>query len=204
MRAQASLELRKRPTRARARATVDRILDAAAALLDEIGFEALTTVRIADRAGVNIASLYSYFPNKYAVLSALSDRMAERQLASVRQTMGDHDDWREALDSGLDAFVDLILTEPGFCALSTALRACPPLRTLAERNLEPISRLVTEGLRERRVPVGPGTAQAIARVVVESGASVVNIARSSPPRAREQLLRELKLMVRSYLDHYLA
>ena len=68
MRAPASLEPRKRPVRANAKASVDRILDAAAALLDESGFEALTTIRIAERAQVNIASLYSYFPNKHAVL----------------------------------------------------------------------------------------------------------------------------------------
>lgn len=199
-----SLEPRRQPIRASARASVDRILDAAAVLLDEVGFEALTTIRIAERARVNIASLYSYFPNKYAVLSALSDRMMERQVASVRRSMGDHADWRRALDSGLDAFVDLVLEEPGFSALVSAVRACPALHVLADRSVEPIATLVAAGLRERGATVAPQTARAIARVVVEAGAGVVNVARTSPPRERKQLIEQLKLMIRSYLDHYLA
>ena len=204
MRAPASLEPRKRPVRANARASVDRILDAAAALLDESRFEALTTIRIAERAQVNIASLYSYFPNKHAVLSALSDRMAERQLASVRRSMSEYSDWRDALDSGLDAFVELVLVEPGFSALANAVRACPSLQPLADRSVDPIARLVAEGLRERGAGVAPQTARAIARVVVEAGAGVVNVARVSEPRERKRLIQELKVMIRSYLDHYLA
>ena len=58
------LEPRRRPTARRARRTVGRILDATAALLDEVGFDAITTNLIAERAGVNVASLYKYFPNK--------------------------------------------------------------------------------------------------------------------------------------------
>jgi AcrR family transcriptional regulator len=204
MRTPAHLAARKRPIRSSAKASVDRILDAAAELLDEIGFEALTTIRIAERARVNIASLYSYFPNKYAVLSALSDRMTEHQVASVRRSMGDHSDWREALDSGLDAFVDLILREPGFSALVTAVRASPELQTRADRSVEPIAQLVAAGLRERGAKVAPKTARAIACVVVEAGAGVVNVARTSPPRERRELIAQLKLMIRSYLDHYLA
>jgi hypothetical protein len=117
--------------------------------------------------------------------------------------MSDHDDWADALDTGLDALIDLVLAEPGFSSLSTALRACPPLQPLADRSIEPIVLIVAEGLRERGAPVSREKAHAIARVVVESGASVVNIARSTPPRERKQLLQELKLMIRSYLDHYL-
>jgi AcrR family transcriptional regulator len=204
MRAPASLEPRKRPVRANAKASVDRILDAAAALLDEAGFEALTTIRIAERAQVNIASLYSYFPNKHAVLSALSDRMAERQLASVRGSMSDFTDWREALDTGLDAFVAMIVKEPGFAALANAVRACPSLQPLADRSVEPIAQLVTAGLRERGARVAPQAARTIARVVVEAGAGVVNVARESEPRERKRLIQELKVMIRAYLDHYLA
>jgi AcrR family transcriptional regulator len=67
-------KMRKSPRQPRARATVDFILDAAAYILEERGFEGFTTNHIAERAGVNISSLYQYFPDKLAILEALQGR----------------------------------------------------------------------------------------------------------------------------------
>ena len=67
---------RKSPRQERARATVDAILQATAYILRTRGYEALTTNGIAEKAGVNIASLYQYFPNKEAVLAELLRRHA--------------------------------------------------------------------------------------------------------------------------------
>lgn len=66
--------MRKAPHQARARQTVDFILDAAAYILAERGLDGFTTNHIAERAGVNISSLYQYFPNKLAILEALQAR----------------------------------------------------------------------------------------------------------------------------------
>ena len=46
----------------------------AAYILSEDGLEGFTTNRVAERAGVNIASLYQYFPNKSAILEELQAR----------------------------------------------------------------------------------------------------------------------------------
>lgn len=70
--------MRKVPRQARAQRTVSFILDAAAYILAERGLAGLTTNRVAERAGVNIASLYQYFPNKAAILDALQARHAAR------------------------------------------------------------------------------------------------------------------------------
>ena len=66
--------MRKAPRQTRARQTVDCILDAAAYILAERGLDGFTTNHIAERAGVNISSLYQYFPNKIAILKALQAR----------------------------------------------------------------------------------------------------------------------------------
>lgn len=64
---------RKRPKQSRAMFTVHAIQQACLKILDEEGAGKLTTQRIADVAGVNIASLYQYFPSKEAILADVYD-----------------------------------------------------------------------------------------------------------------------------------
>jgi AcrR family transcriptional regulator len=65
---------RKQPEQDRSRATVDVIVDAAARILVKHGYDAFTTNRVAEKAGVSIGSLYQYFPNKDALLGELMRR----------------------------------------------------------------------------------------------------------------------------------
>ena len=63
---------RKRPRQDRSKATVDSILDATARVLVRHGFDGLTSNAVAEIAGCSIGSLYQYFPNKEALVAALS------------------------------------------------------------------------------------------------------------------------------------
>lgn len=65
---------RKRPRQERSQATVEAILQAATYILTRRGWSAFTTNEVATRAGVNIASLYQYFPNKEAIVAELQRR----------------------------------------------------------------------------------------------------------------------------------
>lgn len=67
-------QLRKQPKQARAQATIDAILGAAAETLTQVGYDRATTNVIAKRAGVSIGSLYQYFPHKEALVTALCER----------------------------------------------------------------------------------------------------------------------------------
>lgn len=51
----------------------DRILQAAVRVLGDEGALGFTTTRVADEAGISVGSLYQYFPNKHAIVSALHD-----------------------------------------------------------------------------------------------------------------------------------
>ncbi|NVB84445.1 MAG: TetR family transcriptional regulator [Kofleriaceae bacterium] len=74
---------RKRPRQARSKATVDTILEATTRVLVKQGFDSLSTNAVAAAAGVSIGSLYQYFPNKEALVSALIDRHMEQMNTSI-------------------------------------------------------------------------------------------------------------------------
>lgn len=76
---------RKQPLQRRAQATVDAILEAAAHILVRDGYDALSTNRVAERAGVSIGSLYQYFPNKEALVGDLVDRFSAMLFAIVTE-----------------------------------------------------------------------------------------------------------------------
>ncbi|MDT0478144.1 helix-turn-helix domain-containing protein, partial [Streptomyces sp. DSM 41014] len=108
--------LRRAPVQQRSADRLARILDACAGLLDEIGYEQLSTRDVALRAEVPIGSVYRFFSNKRALVDALAlrnlDLYAERitdRLASIPA-----DDWRGAIDAVLDEYLAMKRTVPGF------------------------------------------------------------------------------------------
>lgn len=98
---------RRKPSQSRSRDTVSCILEAAAHILRQEGFEKATTNRIAERAGVSIGSLYQYFPNKQALLMALTHQhMAEMQAVIIAQL---NQVATQSLENAIQAMVDCML-----------------------------------------------------------------------------------------------
>jgi AcrR family transcriptional regulator len=114
-----SIALRNEPVQARSTARLAALLDAAAAVIDEHGYELLTTAMVAERAGASIGTVYRYFPDRIAVLQALAQRNLDRVLVSVTAevTSGSHSTWASAVTAGLAHYVDAFRTEPGFRGL---------------------------------------------------------------------------------------
>lgn len=77
------LQLKKAPRQARAKATVQAIIQASAQVLAEEGYAALTTNGVAERAGVSIGSVYEYFPGKEAIVAAVATELVEGLLAEM-------------------------------------------------------------------------------------------------------------------------
>ncbi|MGB2106110.1 MAG: TetR/AcrR family transcriptional regulator [Porticoccaceae bacterium] len=72
-----SLSPRSKPIQSRARLQRDKILKATSQLLKTVGLDELTTILVAKKVGVSVGTLYHYFPNKHAILYALSELWVE-------------------------------------------------------------------------------------------------------------------------------
>ncbi len=95
------------------------MLDACAELLDEVGYEALSTTRVAERAGVAVGSVYQFFPDKRALNDAVTRRNVEVFVARVgrRFISEDYAGWWDAVDAIIDEYVDMHRNVPGFRSL---------------------------------------------------------------------------------------
>jgi AcrR family transcriptional regulator len=134
--------IRNEPVQARSTARLAALLDAAAHVVNEIGYERLTTAMVADRAAASIGTVYRYFPDRIAVLQSLAarnaERIGERALAELKDRR--HDSWESALEAGFRVFIEAFRREPGFAALRFGdvldLRpfvGVPALRLFSER-----------------------------------------------------------------------
>ena len=84
--------MRERPPR-RPLLSRERIVEAAAALVDAEGLDALSTRRLAAELGVRGPSLYNHFATKDEILDAVADAV----IAQVDVSFFATHDWREAL-----------------------------------------------------------------------------------------------------------
>ncbi len=112
----ASALIRNEPVQARSTARLATLLDSAAAVIDEIGYERLTTAMVAERAGASIGTVYRYFPDRIAVLQSLAARNTERLMGRVSAELaaGRHPSATDAVVAVLDAMAELSRTEPGY------------------------------------------------------------------------------------------
>lgn len=98
---------RKFPQQSRAHATVARIKRAMLELSLTEGYAAASTNRVAKQAGVTIASLYQYFPNKQAIAIAIFEdaalELAQKVNANMLRNMS------EPLDQGLTDLLSMIV-----------------------------------------------------------------------------------------------
>ncbi|MGO8848530.1 TetR/AcrR family transcriptional regulator [Mycobacterium sp.] len=118
---------RREPVQARSRLTVNRILDAAAAIADEHGVEAATTRAIADRAGVAYPSLYRFFSDRDAILGALLERhVAELDARCVEaERAWTIRSFAELLDNEIDLHVAFYREHPSTARLWMGGRTSP-------------------------------------------------------------------------------
>ena len=195
--------LRRAPVQRRSAERLTRILDACADLLDEVGYEALSTRAVASRAGVPIGSVYRFFGNKRAMADALAQRNLERYTERVRQRLkgaGDGD-WRAAMDAVLDEYLAMKRTAPGFSLVDFGNQI-----PVGDRHTEPNTR-VADRLTDLLAAYLDRTPDEDLRrtflVAVETADTLVHLSFRLSPEGDPEIIAETRELLRAYLARVL-
>ncbi|MBY4898238.1 TetR/AcrR family transcriptional regulator [Cupriavidus sp. AU9028] len=196
------LRLRRAPVRARGRITFERILDTTAALLDEVGVERLSTNLIASRAGVNIATVYKYFPNKLSVVCALFDHQMRKRAGDALAMLAAPEvaaDWRAVADALVDALYAARGEQPGNTALRRAMLSSPELRRIHEDMSRDAAQLVARWIAARQHVTGQD-AEVVARCAIELLSALLDLAESESVPQRPRYRDEARRALKAYLE----
>lgn len=192
---------RPAPQQARARATVAKIQEAAKEILVESGPHGLNTNLIAERAGINVATLYNYYPDKFAVLTHLFSEFEEVRAHYVReqfQKLSPESDLAEWTSSIIDRLADMRAEGRYEIALRRALVSVPELAGLDRESSESISRGLEEALRATGHWSATVPLRQMADLIVEVITNTLDsVFAQTPPDMKK--ITELKRMVNSYL-----
>ncbi|MFI9829939.1 TetR family transcriptional regulator [Streptomyces sp. NPDC051913] len=200
--ATSATSLRRAPVQRRSAERLTRILDACADLLDEVGYDDLSTRAVAQRAGVPIGSVYRFFGNKRQMADALAQRNLERFTEQVGERLqGADGGWRVALDAVLDEYLAMKRTVPGFSLIDfgnqipVGARVAEPNHRVADRLIALLSgylgRDADEDLRRTFL------------IAVETADTLVHLAFRVAPDGDEKIIAEMRELLRAYLSRVL-
>jgi AcrR family transcriptional regulator len=190
------------PQRDVGRQRVAELLQAAAAVIQERGFEAATMAEIAARADAKIGSLYRFFPNKDAVAEALMRQHAEALQAEYEAM---HAHAADATPEELaDILIDLMVKlRPKTRALTALLDSRTDWTEVRQR----FRGQTLAGIKTALTACAPGledkAADDVAAVVLNNMKTMVGMITKDAPTA-PGAPDELRLMNRLYLAAKLA
>lgn len=201
--ATASVSARELPKQQRSRETVGTILDAAAQLLVEDGYDKASTNRVAREAGVNIGTLYRYFPNKEMLFATLFERHVEQVAAAVDAKSRDLTDKSlpAAVRGLIEGMLEGVMVEP---ELHQALieQVPPDARPDQGRVLEErIQQIVRDYIESHKAEMRPKDPVLAAFVVVHTVRALTHAATLEHPEYLQDglLVDEIVDLVVGYL-----
>jgi AcrR family transcriptional regulator len=125
--------LRRRATQARSKATVEKILSAAAKLISERGGDPLTMTEIAQQSGVVIGSIYQYFSDKSEIMRALlirHNQEVDQLLGAALSNVGSLDSLISGLEESCAVYFDLHQNDPLFRGIWSVVQTDAGLQAL--------------------------------------------------------------------------
>ncbi len=193
---------RSRPQQERSRARQTALLDAAEAVVVDVGVDGLRMREVARRAGLPIASVYHYFPSTASIIRELSVRYLDRLGLLLIERVDAHlppgapvEGRGELVSFVIDDVAEFVFGTPAVTAIWSGLHANPDLRTLDvadtirnARHIQPyLTRLLPRLKREQT--------EAMALVILQAVSGNLMLALELPDGERRGLVAALKTFI---------
>jgi AcrR family transcriptional regulator len=193
------------PQQARSWERFHRILDAAADLFVEIGYESVTTDDIAAKANTSVGGLYRFFPDKVAVFHALLDRYLNqlRELSAALHT-------EEAMQVPLEIYISQLVeafdrfvsANPGFGTVFVQSRLIPTTVAMNAAFYQELAQQFAVYFAARNPALEQSQRDLVATVSVEVACTLDILAVSRDRAFQHQVLGETKKLLIAYLRQY--
>ena len=200
--------LRRQPKQQRGKERVEKILDAAAAVFDRVGYEAATTHLIAAQAGTAIGSLYQFFPDKAAIFHAMELRHTERVKLMYAQVNGSGivqfplRSMIHALVTSIATLFEHPVSRVMFVQFYTARQI---FQSIDESMTQEAINFMAGLLSQRNPALKRAQCALLAEVCVHSSNAVILSAlRSSDLQHRQQLTAQIEELLVSYLEPHVG
>jgi len=196
-----STAMRRLPQQVRGEERVVAILQAAAQVFHEVGFDTATTNMIARRANTAIGSLYDYFPNKETIAKRLSEQFIE-DMHSLFDGVLTADlvqlSLPQVIDRILDPLVHYHQTHPAFLALWLKSQDDPRLSAMGQDVDEALAQKTAWILTQRYPGCDEASALRCSRICMQTVQALTALAFKGP-QVDYTVIAELKTMIHAYL-----
>lgn len=199
-----AMKTRRVPTQERSRKRVEAILDAAAEVFVDPGYDSATIDAIAERAGTSVGSIYQFFPNKQALFLALSDRCIERTRSLFEDVLTPEilaRGWEGILAEMLDAYWRWEHADMTAKAINRNLHLYGMFeeadRAMTQEMIERTSQLLA-----MFSDLKPARRKIVATTVVNTTTAFLFYAQQEKESVAKKLLEETKAMLIRYLRAY--
>jgi len=187
---------------ARGERRIDQLLEAAAQVFADVGYEKASTNAIAATAGVSPGTLYQFFANKEAIAQALAERYAVELDAAHDEAFGlDGADLpTEALvDRITDTLIGFNLKHPAFKTVFAGPEAPPALACVVAPLHDRVVGRVERLIEARRPELAAEDRRRYAVVSTQIFKSLAPLVLQAPARQRPTMIAELKRAMAAYL-----
>ncbi|MFN4353311.1 TetR family transcriptional regulator [Parvibaculum sp.] len=198
---------RRKPTQARARERVERILATATEMIAETGSDAMRMTELAERAGVPIGSLYQYFPDKPAILRTLALAVMERVRGGLAASLKDvtgRDDALARVDQLLKGYYDLFLDEPVTRDIWSGTQSDKALQALDIEDSRENAGLFFDALKHLVPKRDHARLEAASFLLMQLSGAAVRLAIAVERKQGDRLIAEYRGMMRRELESLLA
>ncbi len=197
MGSQTEIAPRRIPIQERGEQRVTELLEAAAAIFAEVGYEAATMRDIAGRAGASIGSLYQFFPNKEVVARAIKTQYCQelKELWANLVAVSAKTPTIRVIDEFLNVTIKAIEQHPAIIRLMDAPRSANPSPDIKESLREQLVALFLT----RKPRISQNKAHRYAEITVQMIRAMMWLYLENERSEREALVSEMKSALVNYL-----